>query len=81
MSSVADLAGVSLSPPSIMARVGFGVGFGSMGVGYLLRVGVAISLPKLEVIVMWVKVLRKQGGFDRVNVMEMLGGCSWVTLK
>ncbi|CAL9000230.1 unnamed protein product [Prunus brigantina] len=53
VSSVADLAGVSVSPPSIMARVGFGVGFRSMGVGYLLRVGVGISLPKLEVIVIY----------------------------
>ncbi|CAL9029502.1 unnamed protein product [Prunus brigantina] len=48
VSSVADLAGVSVSPPSVMARVGFGVGFGSMGVRYLLQVGVAFSLPKLE---------------------------------
>ena len=52
MSSVAALAGVSVSPPSVMARVGFGVGLGSMGVGYLLWVGVAISLPKLPFIVM-----------------------------
>ncbi|CAL2227589.1 unnamed protein product [Prunus armeniaca] len=81
VSSVADLVGVSVSPPSKMAKVGFGVGFQSMGVGYVLRVGVGISLPKLEVIVMWVKLLRKQGGFDGVNVMEMLGGCSWVTIK
>ncbi|CAL9019270.1 unnamed protein product [Prunus brigantina] len=45
VSSVADLAGVSLSPPSVMARVGFGVGFGSMGVGYLLRVDHPWHIP------------------------------------
>ncbi len=49
MSAVAALAGVSVSPPSVMARVGFGVG---LGVGYLLWVGVAISLTKLPFIVM-----------------------------
>lgn len=52
MSAVAALAGVSVSPPSVMARVGFGVGLGSMGVGYLLWVGVAISFTKLPFIVM-----------------------------
>ncbi|KAI5345553.1 hypothetical protein L3X38_013430 [Prunus dulcis] len=37
----------SVSPPSVMARVGFGVGLGSMGVGYLLW-GACVHYPHLK---------------------------------
>ncbi|KAI5338487.1 hypothetical protein L3X38_017758 [Prunus dulcis] len=47
VSSVAALAGVSVSPPSVMARVGFGVGLGSIGVGYLLW-GACVHYPHLK---------------------------------